>query len=133
MRISGWISSGLLPLSLGAESHHFLMPTATCSSVQPDGRSGCGDVESGSARLVVCAVSADAGIVPRGVTKGERMDKARHTAGQRILDATGNPKAVQEFLGHASIATTGDVYVVGHERLAADIAKALEEDYGHDG
>ena len=27
-----------------------------------------------------------AGIVPTGTTSGERMHKARHTAGQRILD-----------------------------------------------
>jgi integrase/recombinase XerC len=51
-----------------------------------------------------------AGIVPTGTTSGERMHKARHTAGQRVLDATGNLKAVQKLLGHASIQTTGDVY-----------------------
>ena len=38
------------------------------------------------------------------------MHKARHTAGQRVLDATGNLKAAQKLLGHASIQTTGDVY-----------------------
>jgi integrase len=35
--------------------------------------------------------------------------KSRHTAGQRVLDATGNLKAVQKLLGHASIQTTGDM------------------------
>jgi hypothetical protein len=49
-----------------------------------------------------------AGIVPVGVTSGERMHKARHTAGQHVLDVTGNLKAVQKLLGHESIATTGD-------------------------
>jgi site-specific recombinase XerC len=34
------------------------------------------------------------------------MHKARHTAGQRVLDKTGNLKSVQRLLGHASIATT---------------------------
>jgi len=38
------------------------------------------------------------------------MHKARHTAGQRVLDATGNLNADQKLLGHASIETTGDVY-----------------------
>jgi site-specific recombinase XerC len=38
------------------------------------------------------------------------MHKARHTAGQRVLDATGNLKAVQKLLGHSSIQTTGDIY-----------------------
>ena len=38
------------------------------------------------------------------------LHQARHTAGQRVLDATGSLKAVQKLLGHASIQTTGDVY-----------------------
>jgi site-specific recombinase XerD len=52
-----------------------------------------------------------AGIVPTGTTSGERMHKARHTAGQRVLDATGDLKLVQKLLGHESIRTTGDIYV----------------------
>jgi integrase len=52
---------------------------------------------------------AGAGIVPEGTQSGERMHKARHTAGQRVLDRTGNLKATQKLLGHASIQTTGDV------------------------
>ena len=123
-----WMDLERLILDLGAESHHFLMPTATGNqysrTVDPTMA-----MSNRAAHVWWYARLADAGIVPRGVTKGERMHKARHTAGQRILDATGNLKAVQEFLGHASIATTGDVYVGwADERLAADIAKALEED-----
>jgi hypothetical protein len=38
---------------------------------------------------------ADAGIVPHGTTSGERMHKARHTAGQRVLDRTGNLRAAR--------------------------------------
>jgi site-specific recombinase XerC len=38
------------------------------------------------------------------------MHEARHTAGQRVLDATGNLKATQKLLGHASTITTGDLY-----------------------
>jgi site-specific recombinase XerC len=33
-----------------------------------------------------------------------------YTAGQRVLDATGNLKAAQALLGHASISTTADTY-----------------------
>lgn len=52
-----------------------------------------------------------AGYVAPGQRSGARMHNARHTAGQRVLDRTrGNLKATQELLGHASIATTGDVY-----------------------
>jgi site-specific recombinase XerC len=50
-------------------------------------------------------------VVAKGQSAGERMHKARHTAGQRVLDAThGNLKAVQKLLGHSSISTTGDIY-----------------------
>jgi integrase len=48
---------------------------------------------------------ANAGTVPTGTSSGERMHKARHTAAQRVLDATGNLKAVQKLLGHSSIQT----------------------------
>ena len=51
-----------------------------------------------------------AGIVEEGTTSGKKLHLARHTAGQRVLNATGNLKAAQELLGHASIATTGNVY-----------------------
>jgi len=50
------------------------------------------------------------GVVPSGTTRGERMHKARHTAGQRVLDKTGNLKAVQKLLGHSTIQTTADIY-----------------------
>lgn len=71
----------------------------------------------------------DAGITQAGVTHGERMHKARHTAGQRILDATGNIKAVQKQLGHASIQTTADVYTDWDDaQLAATMEIVLEED-----
>jgi integrase len=46
-----------------------------------------------------------------GTTSGEGMHKACHTAGQRVLDHTGNlKKALQKLLGHASIQTTGNIY-----------------------
>jgi site-specific recombinase XerC len=72
---------------------------------------------------------AAAGIVPEGVLSGERMHKARHTAGQRVLDKTGNLKAVQKLLGHASIQTTGDVYVdYDIDELGALMALVVEDD-----
>ena len=53
------------------------------------------------------------------------MHKARHTAGQRVLDATGNLKAVQKLLGHASIQTTGDIYTDwDDEQLAESLSEA---------
>lgn len=53
---------------------------------------------------------ARAGIVNKGVTAGRRMHDSRHTAIQRVLDKTGNLKAAQSLAGHATVATTGDVY-----------------------
>lgn len=72
-----------------------------------------------------CLQRAD--VIPEGVTSGERMHKARHTAGQRVLDKTGNIKAVQKLLGHASIQTTGDVYADWDiDQLAATLESVLE-------
>ena len=69
-----------------------------------------------------------AGVVAAGVTSGERMHKARHTAGQRVLDVTGNLKAVQKLLGHESIQTTGDIYTDWDiEQLADTLLEALDE------
>jgi integrase len=57
------------------------------------------------------------------------MHMARHTAGQRVLDKTGNLKAVQKLLGHASIQTTGDVYADWDvDQLAQTLADVLGED-----
>ena len=53
---------------------------------------------------------AERRIVAEGVTHGRKMHMARHTAGQSVLDRTGNLKAVQKLLGHSSITTTGDIY-----------------------
>jgi len=68
-------------------------------------------------------------VVTTGTTSGERMHKSRHTAGQRVLDATGNLKAVQKLLGHASIQTTGDVYADWDiDQLAATLLDVLRDD-----
>lgn len=70
-----------------------------------------------------------AGVVAEGTTSGERMHKARHTAGQRVLDSTGNLKAVQKLLGHSSIATTGDVYADWDvDQLAQTMADVLGQE-----
>ena len=68
-----------------------------------------------------------AGLVREGVTRGERMHKARHTAGQRVLDSTGNLKAVQKLLGHASIQTTADIYTDWDIDQLAETLRGIEE------
>ena len=70
-----------------------------------------------------------AGVVAKGTTSGERMHKARHTAGQRVLDATGNLKAVQKLSGHSSIQTTGDIYADWDiDQLARTMLDVLGDD-----
>lgn len=70
-----------------------------------------------------------AGIVAEGVQSGEKMHKARHTAGQRLLDATGDLKLVQKLLGHKSIQTTGDIYVdYDIDQWAAKMAEAYRDE-----
>jgi site-specific recombinase XerC len=46
-----------------------------------------------------------------------------------LLDATGNLKAVQKLLGHASIQTTGDIYTDwDDEQLAHSRLEAVEDE-----
>jgi len=54
---------------------------------------------------------AKAGVVAEGVTSGEKPHKARHSAGQIILEQTGDLKLVQQTLMHKNISTTADTYV----------------------
>jgi site-specific recombinase XerC len=59
--------------------------------------------------------------------------KARHTAGQRVLDSTGNLKAVQKLLGHSSIQTTGDIYAGSDiDQPSATMAQVLAQDADED-
>jgi site-specific recombinase XerC len=55
------------------------------------------------------------------------MHKARHTAGQHVLDATGNLKATQKLLGHASIQTTDNVCADWDIDQLADTMRAVLE------
>jgi site-specific recombinase XerC len=75
------------------------------------------------------ACLARAGIVSEGTTSGERMHKARHSAGQRVLDRTGNLKAVQKLLGHESIQTTGDIYTDWDiDQLAETLLEVIDDE-----
>ena len=58
-----------------------------------------------------------------GVTGARRIHGARHHAGSTILARTGNLKAVQALLGHASISSSQRYAHV----LAADLRAALED------
>lgn len=68
-----------------------------------------------------------AGFVEKGQEHGARMHMARHTAGQRVLDSTGNLKAVQKLLGHASIKTTADVYTDWDDAQLAQTLMEIED------
>lgn len=71
----------------------------------------------------------NAGFVGDKVLSGERMHKARHTSGQRLLDVTGNLVAVKNLLGHKSISTTADVYVDWDiDQLAASLVDVLSKE-----
>lgn len=115
-----WADLELAKMQYGAEPHHYFLPRSKSiwrgynedgSSRferkhyldKPKGEHGMHDWWYGCLQR--------AGLVPEGVTSGEKMHKARHTAGQRWLDAGENPKAVQRLLGHANIQTTLDNYV----------------------
>jgi integrase len=105
-----WLDLERLILDTSAQPHHHLLPgrkgnqyTVTLSPARPLSAHGAHDW------WYRCL--ARAGVTATGQTSGERMHKARHTAGQRMLDHTSNLKAVQKLLGHESIQTTADIYV----------------------
>jgi integrase len=134
-----WHELGILLIEDSLEPHHFLLPRqkaiprdfdpvtrkATRMELhrfhdQPMGEHGLHDW------WYRCLTQA--GVVAEGTTRGERMHKARHTAGQRVLDKTGNLKAAQKLLGHASMQTTGDIYTDWDIDQLADTMDAVEED-----
>lgn len=121
-----WMDLDRLILDQGSDPHHYLMPTAVGNQHwrQEDPTK---PMSNRAAHYWWYARLADAGIVARGTTSGEKMHKARHTAGQRLLDAEpGNIKSVQKLLGHASIATTADIYVDwDDEQLAESLRKTI--------
>jgi integrase len=123
-----WLDLERHILDVGAQPTHYLMPRmkGNGAATTPDPSKPMGT--HGAHRWWYRCL-ARAGIVPEGTSSGERMHKARHTAGQRVLDATGKLKAVQKLLGHSSIQTTGDVYADWDiDQLAATMAGVLAED-----
>jgi integrase len=121
-----WMDLERLILDEGAKPHHYLLPgrkgnqnATTLVPERPLSGHGAHDW------WYRCLERA--GVVAEGTTSGERMHKARHTAGQRVLDRTGNLKAVQKLLGHDSIQTTADIYVDWDlDQLAATLADVLK-------
>jgi integrase len=123
-----WHDLERLILDSQAEPSHFLMPgrrgNRHGSKLLPDTQ-----ISNHALHDWWYARLADAGIVTEGTTKGEKMHKARHTAGQRLLDSTGNLKAVQKLLGHASMMTTADVYLDwDDDQLAQSLMQAQDND-----
>jgi integrase/recombinase XerC len=126
--VSFWHDLERLILDSQAEPGHYLLPGAHGNRhgvrLRPDTK-----VSNHRLHDWWYARLSAAGIVAEGVTSGERMHKARHTAGQILLDATGNLKAVQGLLMHESIMTTADTYVAWDlDQLAQSLAEALRED-----
>jgi integrase/recombinase XerC len=121
-----WFDLERFILDVEAQPNHYLLcrRAGRYKTRQPDKPMGV----HGMHRWWYACLAA-AGIVPEGTSSGERMHKARHTAGQRVLDATGNLKAVQKLLGHASIQTTGDIYADWDiDQLTTSLAQVFAEE-----
>jgi integrase len=133
-----WNDLGRLIIEREAESHHCMIcrRKAVFHGYLPDGSTRMDETLFLDKPMGVHGLHdwwyrclGRAGLVAAGVTSGERMHKARHTAGQRLLDATGNLKAVQKLLGHESIQTTGDTYTDWDvEQLAESLIEAVQDD-----
>ena len=133
-----WNDLGRLIFEREAEPDHFLMcrRKAVFHGYRPDGSTRMDETLFRDQPMGVHGLHdwwygclGNAGIVAAGQTSGERMHKARYTAGQRVLDATGNLKAVQKLLGHESIQTTGDIYTDWDvEQLAESLIEAVQDE-----
>lgn len=120
-----WLDLERHILDVEAQPGHYLMPrikgNGAAKTRDPRKPMGVHGMHSWWYRMLIAA-----GVVAHGTSSGERMHKARHTAGQRVLDATGNLKAVQKLLGHSSIQTTGDLYTDWDiEALTTTMAQVL--------
>lgn len=114
-----WDDLEKLQFDIGAEPHHFLLcrQKTAWRGYNDDGSSKFERLQypeqamggHGLHRWWYGCLER-AGLVEKGQQRGEKMHKARHTAGQAVLDKTGNLKAAQKLLGHSSIQTTADIY-----------------------
>lgn len=138
-----WLELERLILDVQAEAHHFLLcRQKTIPFGAPDNRgkrrvklNRFPDKPMGAhgAHDWWYRCQERAGLVTAGQTSGAKMHRTRYTAGQRVLDATGNLRAVQALLGHASITTTADTYTDWDVRqLEASLREtfAAEDDDG---
>jgi integrase len=129
---SFWLDLKPLILDEDARPHHFLLPR---QKAIPRGTKGIVMHRLHDQPMGVHGMHdwwyralQRASIVADGVTSRERMHKARHSAGQRVLDQTGNLKAVQKLLRHESIQTTGDIYTDWDiDQLAESLLEAVDE------
>jgi integrase len=105
---SFWNDLGRLIIEREAAPHHYLMcrRKAVFHGYRPDGSTRMDETLFRDQPMGVHGLHdwwygclQRAGIVPEGTTSGERMHKARHTAGQRVLDATGNLRPCRSCLG----------------------------------
>lgn len=116
-------------LDVAAEPDHFLMcverPIPRAGRRRfPDQEMSPTTIHRWFYRLLQAAELVPAGQFGSG--RERNMHAARHTAAQRMLDTTGNIAAVQSLLGHASIATTADIYTEwDEERLAQSLREVL--------
>ena len=53
----------------------------------------------------------------------------RHTVAQAVLETTGNLKVAQEFLGHAQLSTTADLYMHVDERTLVEAVSAVKSGF----
>lgn len=137
-----WAEVDLAMMALGAQPEHYLM-----GSRQTFNRFAGYDRETGKPitnRVVIDRLEKPlvgralhtwwykclerAGIAEPGQTSGQKMHKARHSAGQALLEKTHDIKLVQKLLGHASPTTTLETYVDYDEfQLSAAMDELLKQ------
>lgn len=136
-----WHDLDLAQMALGAEADHYLMCShrtlnrfagydrATGKPLST--RTELDKLEKGMSSRALhdwwyrCLERA--GIAASGQRSGEKMHKARHSSGQRLLEEFHDIKLVQKHLNHTSATTTLESYVDYDEFAVADAMEKMLE------
>jgi len=103
-------------ISQQASPESYVFATASGKPLDPD-----------DMRKRVLYPALDAAGIQRTHARGFGFHLFRHSAGSQVAEATGNLKKTQNFLGHSSIAVTGDGYAHLQPDSEIETMRKLEE------
>ena len=128
-----WADLALTQMALGAQPDHYLLGSRHtfnrfCGYDPVTGEKKIQRIEEDRPEKPLSSTATHhwwyrclerAGVAAKGQRAGEKMHKARYSAGQALLEETHDIVLVQKLLGHASPATT-QAHYVGYDEFQVD-------------